>query len=963
MIDTRTISLTVNAEPRQATVTTRTTLVDFLRERLRLTGTHVGCEHGVCGACTVLVDGEAVRGCLMLAVQAEGRHVETVESLAPGPERLNPLQAEFVRHHGVQCGFCTGGILVSLTAALRDDPEPTETKIRETLAGHLCRCTGYQGMVDAVLALVASRRGAAEAMPPPTATRTPEGGYIGAPVPRREDARLLTGRGTFVDDLEMPGVVHAAMLRSVHAHARVRRIDARAARALPGVLAVVTTAEIADIQKPWPARMPSPVPGTSVRHGIRHTLPRDKVRYAGEVVAAVIAESRAVAEDACEAIEVEYEVLPVVASAAAALADGAPLVYEELGDNVAIHIVQRVGQPERAFAAADHTLRETFRVMRGGSHSMEGRGVVARYDEALDAFTVWDATQAPHAIRAMLAYLFDLPEHRVRVIAPPDVGGGLGPKGSFYPEEALVCWAARRLRRPVKWIEDRREHFVSAAQEREQVHTVEIAFTRDGALLGLRDEFTHDIGMYGALVAPVITACTVPGPYRIPHIHSEVRAVYTNLQPSGAVRGAGRPQGVFVMERMMDRMAETLGLDPAEVRARNLIPADAFPYPVGMWFRDGAPLTYDSGDYPELLRRALERADYAAARREQAALRAQGRHRGIGVAICVEGVGLGPFEGAILRLDNRGRVIVTSGAPPQGQGYQTAFAQIAADAVGVRFEDVDVVTGDTGLIPFGVGSFASRVTANAGPAILQAGGALRDKILAVAAHLLEAAPADVELVDGAARVRGVPDRRVPLGQIARLGNAGVGFGMVMPGGLSVGLEASAYFTPSQAGYSASAHVCVLDVDAETGEVTIVRYVVGHDCGNVINPLIVEGQILGGVAHGLSNALYEEAIYDEHGQSLVQSFLDYPIPTALEMPRVEMFHLTTPSPINPLGVKGAGEAGTLPVTSAVAGAVEDALRPLGARVNRMPLNPARIRELIDGAPAPQGERRAFNNRSS
>jgi aerobic carbon-monoxide dehydrogenase large subunit len=949
MTRTRTISLTVNGQPRQATVDTRTTLVDVLRDQLRLTGTHVGCEHGVCGACTVLVEGEAVRGCLLLAVQADGHHVETVESLAPDPARLNALQAEFVRHHGVQCGFCTAGILMSLTAALRDNPRLTEAEIRDTLASHLCRCTGYQGMVDAVLALVAAGSPApAPRVEPAPAVRTPEGGYIGAPIPRREDARLLTGRGTFVDDLEMPGVAHAAMLRSRHAHARVRRIDTTAARALPGVLAIVTAADVDDIQKPWPARMPSPVPGTSVRHGVRHTLPRDKVRYAGEVVAAVVAESRALAEDACDAIEVEYDVLPVAASAAAALAPGAPLVYEELGDNIAAHIVQRVGQPERAFASADHTLRETFRVMRGGSHSMEGRGVVARYDEALDAFTVWDATQAPHAIRAMLAYLFDLPEHRVRVIAPPDVGGGLGPKGSFYPEEALVCWLARRLRRPVKWIEDRHEHFISAAQEREQIHTIEIAFTSDGILLGLRDVFTHDIGMYGALVAPVITACTVPGPYRIPNIHSELRAAYTNLQPSGAVRGAGRPQGVLVMERMMDRMAETTGLDPAEVRARNLIPADAFPYPVGMWFRDGAPLTYDSGNYPELLRRALDRADYAQARREQTALRAQGRHRGIGVAICVEGVGLGPFEGAILRLDSRGRVVVTSGAPPQGQGYQTTFAQIAADAVGVRYEDVDVVTGDTGAIPFGIGSFASRVTATAGPAILQAGGALRDKILAVAAHLLEAAPDDLEIVDGAARVRGVPDRRVPLAQIARLGNAGAGFGMVMPGGLQVGLEASAYFAPSQATYSASAHVCILDVDAETGEVTIVRYVVGHDCGNVINPLIVEGQILGGVAHGLSNALYEEAIYDEQGQNLATSFLDYPIPTAREMPRIEMFHLTTPSPINPLGVKGAGEAGTLPVTAAVAGAVEDALRPFGVRVNRMPLNPARVSDLIRGA---------------
>ncbi|HMH52643.1 MAG TPA: molybdopterin cofactor-binding domain-containing protein, partial [Candidatus Acidoferrum sp.] len=498
MTQTRTIALTVNGQPRQATVDTRTTLVDVLRDQLRLTGTHVGCEHGVCGACTVLVDGEAVRGCLMLAVQADGHRVETVEGLAHDPAQLNALQAEFVRHHGVQCGFCTGGILMSLTAALRGNPRLTEDEIRETLAGHLCRCTGYQGMVDAVLALVAGDRlddASAGAQPssgpasparvdPAPAMRTPEGGYIGAPVPRREDARLLTGRGTFVDDLEIPGVAHAAMLRSPHAHARVRRIDTSAARGLPGVLAVVTADDVADIQKPWPARMPNPVPGMSLRHGIRHTLPREKVRYAGEVVAAVVAESRAVAEDACDAIRVEYDTLPVAASPAAALAPGAPRVYEEIADNIAAHIVQRVGQPERAFASADHTLRETFRIMRGGSHSMEGRGVVARYDQALDAFTVWDATQAPHTIRAMLTYLFDLPEHRVRVIAPPDVGGGLGPKGSFYPEEALVCWLARHLGRPVKWIEDRREHFISAAQEREQVHEIEIAFSREGKLLG-----------------------------------------------------------------------------------------------------------------------------------------------------------------------------------------------------------------------------------------------------------------------------------------------------------------------------------------------------------------------------------------------------------------------------------------------------------------------------------------------
>jgi carbon-monoxide dehydrogenase large subunit len=765
-------------------------------------------------------------------------------------------------------------------------------------------------------------------------------------MPRREDARLLVGKGTFVDDLDIPGVVHAAMLRSPHAHARIRGIDTARARALPGVLAVVTAEDVADIQRPWPARLPSPVPGTEVRHGTRYTLP-DKVRHVGEAVAAVVAETRAIAEDACELLQVEYEPLPAVASAEAALAEGAPLVYDELGDNVGAHIVQRVGDPERAFAEADCTVKETIRVTRGGGHSMEGRGVVARYDQSLDSFTVWDATQAPHAVRNFLAYLFGLAEHQVRVIAPPDIGGGFGPKTGFYPEEALVCWLARHLGRPVKWIEDRYEHFVSCSQEREQVHTIELALDGQGNLLGLRDVFTHDLGLYGALIAPVISMCTVVGPYRIANIHSEFYAAYTNLPPSGAVRGAGRPQGVLAMERMMDRAAEALGLDPAELRLRNLIPPEEFPYAVGMTFRDSAPLTYDSGDYPRLLRQALEVAEYEAARAEQARLRAAGRYRGIGVAICVEGVGLGPFEGAIVRLNNRGRVVTTLAAPPQGQGYQTAFAQITADAVGVRYEDVDVVTGDTAAIPFGVGSFASRVTANAGPSVMQAGAELRMKILNTAAYLLEAGADDLEIVEGAVCVRGVPERRVPLQQVAQLGNAGRAFGMVMPGGLSVGLEGSAYFTPPQAGYCGSCHVCILDVDPASGEVQIVRYVVGHDCGNVINPLLVEGQILGGVAHGLSNALYEEAMFDPDGQPLTSSFLDYPLPSAREMPRVEMFHLTTPSPLNPLGVKGAGEAGTLPVPAAVANAIEDALRPLGARVTRMPLNPARISDLIEG----------------
>ena len=769
--------------------------------------------------------------------------------------------------------------------------------------------------------------------------------FIGAAVTRREDGRLLTGRGAFVDDLSVPGAVHAAFARSPHAHARITRVDLSRARAMPGVLAALAGDDL-DLP-PLPLRMGSPVPGTELRAASRRALPRDKVRYVGEAVAVVVAESRYLAEDARDVIDVEYEVLPVVVSPAAGVAPDAPLVWEELGDNIAAHIVQRVGDPDGAFAGAPHVLRETFRIVRGGGHSMEGRGLVARYDETLDAFTVWDASQVPHGVRNTLAILFGMPEDRIRVISPPDIGGGFGPKGGFYPEEAVVPWLARALRRPVKWIEDRHEHFTTAAQERVQVHETAIAFDADGRLLALRNVFLHDTGASGILVTPLITSCTVPGPYRIRNIHTEFRAVYTTLQPTGAVRGAGRPQATFVMERMMDRMAEHLGLDPAEVRARNLIQPDEFPYDVGLIFRDSTRQVYDSGNYPALLRRALEEIDYRGARAEQAALRARGRYRGVGIALCVEGVGFGPFEGAVMRLNARGRVVVSESAPPQGQGYQTTFAQIAADAVGVRLEDVDVVTGDTAAVPFGTGSFASRVMANAAPAVLEAGRALRERILSLAGFLLEAAPADLEIEDGRVRVRGATMRSVSLAEVARLGNVGKGFGFSLPAAVKPGLETSSYFAPPQAGYSSSVHACVLDVDPVTGVVEIVRYVVGHDCGKLLNPLIVEGQILGGVAHGLSNALYEEAVFDEAGQPLAASYLDYVLPSAREMPRVRVFHLESPSPLNPLGVKGAGEAGTLPVTAAVAAAVEDALSPFKVRINSVPLNPSRISDLVHG----------------
>ena len=762
---------------------------------------------------------------------------------------------------------------------------------------------------------------------------------IGERVARREDHRLLTGQGTFVDDLDLGQSLHVAFVRSPHPHARIRAIHEDAALAVPGVEAVITAEDLGDVNRPWPAHLPHP----SLKPVAFRTLPVDRARYVGQAVAAVVARDRYVAEDARDLVDVEYEVLPGVGSCAAALAAGGEPVHEEAPDNVAAHVVQSTGSVEGALASAPHRLQETFRIFRGGGHSMEGRAVAARFDETMQTFTVWDATQAPHRARELLAHCFDLPEDTFRVIAPPDVGGGFGPKASQYPEEVVVPWLARRLRRPVKWIEDRYEHFLTSHQEREQVHTVDVGFDREGRLLALQDTFLHDCGAFATnLIVPLIAGTTVPGPYRIPNLHIEFRALYTNMVPTGAVRGAGRPQGVAVMERVMDGVAARVGLDPAEVRFRNLVQADEFPYEVGLIFRDGSPLTYDSGDYPELLRRTLDALDYERHRREQPALRERGVHRGIGIAFAVEGVGFGPFEGAIARLDTRGKVTVILGAPPQGQGHATTFAQVCAHAVGVRLEDVEVVQGDTARIPFGIGTFASRVMPNAAPALLQAGSELKRKILRTASALLEADAEDLEIRGAEVGVRGT-SRGLPLAQVARAANAGPP-GVNLPRGAEAGLEATAYFAPERAGYSSSAQACVVDVDVETGRVDFVAFVVGHDCGTLINPLLVDGQIFGGVAHGLGNALYERPVFAADGQPLTTSYLDYALPSAREIPRMATVHLETPSPLNPLGVKGAGEAGTLGAPAVVAGAVEDALRPLGVRITELPLTPPRIADL-------------------
>ncbi|GAA3107697.1 xanthine dehydrogenase family protein molybdopterin-binding subunit [Pseudonocardia yunnanensis] len=768
---------------------------------------------------------------------------------------------------------------------------------------------------------------------------------IGAPLRRREDHRLLTGAARYLDDLDLPGCYEAAFLRSPHASARIVAIDTGAAAALPGVFGVWTGSDLRVLAKGIPPKVTHP----QLRDIPRLPLPPESVHFVGEPVAVVIAVSRHVAEDALELIDVEYDVLPAVSSTGAALADGAPLVHEELDSNVAVHVIQTAGDPDAALAAAPHRLRERFTVARGGGHSMETRGVVGSFDAATGQLTVWDTTQSPHYVRNQLAYLYDVPEDEIRVVAPPDVGGGFGPKAQFYGEEAVIPYLAKILRHPVKWIEDRQENFVATMMERTQVHDVEIGFDDEGHILAVRNVFQHDQGAYCAgLQVPMITLSTLPGQYRIPNIHSELIACYTNMVPTSSVRGAGRPQAVVAMERMVDRAAEHLGMDPAEFRRRNLVPADEFPYRVGLTFRDGSPLTYDSGDYPQLLEAVLARLDYDGERERQRELQAKGRLIGIGLAAYVEGCGLGPYEGSRFRLANDGTIIVTLAAAPQGQGYETVYAQIAADALGMDIDLIRVTTGDTSRIPFGQGTFASRNTATAGPATLQAGREMREKLFLVAEAMLKTSSEGLVLVGDRICVADEQERGVSLREIAQAANVGK-HGITLAPGILPGLETTSYFAPERAAYASGTHAVVVEVDPETGGIEILKYVIGHDCGTVINPLLVDGQVLGGFAHGIGNALYEEPFYDETGQPQSTSYLDYALPSAVEVPPVELVHLHTPSPLNPLGAKGAGEGGTIPVPAAIANAVEDALRSFGARITELPLSPAKVVGAMTAAP--------------
>ena len=762
---------------------------------------------------------------------------------------------------------------------------------------------------------------------------------VGASPKRKEDGRFVAGRGRYLDDVRMPGLLHVALVRSPHAHARVAGIDARAARGLVGVVAVWTLADLPELAH---ATVPPLIPEPKSRPHVHPVMAGARARHAGEIVAVVVAVDPYAAADAAERVVVSYEPLPAAVTAEAAAAPGAPRVNDTWPDNLVSVTASTKGDPTETLAGAEVVVSARLAYPRVAGMPLETRGVLAAPDPIGGGLTVWTSTQVPFAVRSAIAPVVGLQEERIRVLVP-DVGGGFGVKGHVYPEEILVPVVARRLGRPVKWAETRSEHCLTAAGDRDQVHQARIGLARDGRIVAIDTAFTRDHGAAPTL-GEAITLNTInhlPGPYRVPHYRGVGRNVLTHKTFAAAYRGAGRPEAAFVLDRLLDRAARRISMDPAELRRRNLIRPDEMPSPTGLTYRDGASITYDPADYPAAFDRLLAALDYPGWRAEQGRRRGGPRPIGLGLCAYVEGTGIGPFEGADIRVDPDGTVFVHLGVCAQGQGHETTLAQIAADELAVPLESVVVVGGDTTLVGYGMGTIASRVAAVGGPAVQRSAAQVAHKARLVGAELFECAPEDVVLAEGRVHVKGVPDKSVTLGQVAR---AAVRSRAVANAG-GPGLSACAFFYPDTVTWAFGVQGVVAEVDLETCRISLLKLAAMHDCGRPINPVIVEGQLHGGIAQGLGSALGESLIYDDAGQLLTGTLMDYPLPRADEMPPLEVIHMDFPSPINALGIKGVGESGVISPAAAVANAVEDALADYGIEIDRPPVTAARVFELL------------------
>jgi carbon-monoxide dehydrogenase large subunit len=772
---------------------------------------------------------------------------------------------------------------------------------------------------------------------------------FGAAVKRREDPRLITGGATYTDDLKLPNLAYAAFARSPHAHARIKSIDTKAASAVPGVVTVLTgkdlVGKVGNIPTAWL------LPNSDLKTPAHPPIAVDTVRYVGDAVAVVVADSRSAARDAASLVEVDYEPLSAIVDQEKAIESGAPQLHPDVPNNITFRWKVAGGDAAAAFRDAEVTVKQRFVNQRLIPNAMETRGSVAQFNSGTKELTVWVTSQNPHVHRLLLSGILGIPEHRLRVIAP-EVGGGFGSKIHCYPDEAVVGYLAMTLNRPVKWSEGRSENYLATIHGRDHIADLEIAAKRDGTITAIRGKCFANLGAYLSTAAPgvptILHGLILPGPYRIGAIDYEVVGVLTNTTPVDAYRGAGRPEATYAIERLVDLLAAELKLDPVEVRRKNFIPKTAFPATIA------SGLVYDSGNYEGALDLALQIVDYPGFRAEQAAARKQSRYLGIGFSTYVEICGLGPssvagavgfqgglYESAVVRVHPTGKVTVFTGSSPHGQGEETTFAQLVSDELGVPFDDVEIVHGDTALIPFGLGTYGSRSTAVGGASVVLATRKVKEKARIIAAHMLEASPEDIVFAEGRFSVKGVAERSKTIQDVALHSY----LAWSMPKDVEPGLEATSFFDPSNFVYPFGTHVAIVEIDPGLGTVKLVRYVAVDDCGPVINPMIVDGQIHGGIAQGVAQALWEGAVYNSEGQLLSGSLMDYAIPTAGVLPSFETARTETPTPVNPMGLKGIGETGTIASTPAVVNAVVDALSPLGIRHLDMPLTPERVWRAI------------------